>query len=302
MIFDFKKYTLEQYPKNKDFDISKLNEYHIFIRNNLTKYEQVKTKRCNKCQKELPVEEFYIKDKHKKRRSSYCRDCQLKEAGTIEIGKSRYAKKILNKGFRRCSVCKDIKPLASFSKSITGYNGYSNNCYECSNRLLKKYREKQKDELGDFYIRQYGLRKGITIFNEQVLLQLRNEIVEKNKPKYSLGDNSFLTMAEFALFIKDNYNIPITTTTKRLSEGANEQECTISQTEYRRLKSRSNKGKIKVTDTITGQTYIFFNANDKELLKMFGTDTVSKGIKSGLPIGGKRSKYPNPCIIERIIS
>ena len=28
------QYKIEQYPKNKDFDVSKLNEYQIFIRNN----------------------------------------------------------------------------------------------------------------------------------------------------------------------------------------------------------------------------------------------------------------------------
>lgn len=51
---------------------------------------------------------------------------------------------------------------------------------------------------------------------------------------------------------------------------------------------------------MTGEVFTFFNTKDAELLKMFGLDTVTKGIKSGKQIGGKRSKYPNPCIIERI--
>ena len=36
------QYTIEQYPKNKDFDVSKLNEYQIFIRDNQKIYSVLK--------------------------------------------------------------------------------------------------------------------------------------------------------------------------------------------------------------------------------------------------------------------
>lgn len=294
------QYTIEQYPKNKDFDFSKLNEYQIFIRNNKKIYKYKENKTCSKCFKELPINEFYVKDKETGRRCSYCRDCQMIEADIIEIGKVRYAKDILKKGFRRCSVCKETKPLTAYSKSITGYEGYSNNCYECSNRLHGEYLQKQKNEIGNFYVRQYGLRIGITEFTNEVIEQLRNEIIENRKPILFLDGNEFLTIADFARYIELNYNIPTTTTEKRISDGAKETDCIIPEKEYRSLKSGTNKGNIKVTDTVTGEVFTFFNTKDTKLLKMFGLVTITKGIKSGKPIGGKRSRYHNPCIIERI--
>lgn len=294
------KYTIEQYPKNKDFEVSKLSEYQIYVRNNQRKYKYGETKTCSKCHKKLPIKEFYIKDKETGRRCGYCRDCQMREADIIEIGKVRFAKDILKKGFRRCSVCKEIKPLTAYSKSVAGYEGYSSNCYECSNRLHSDFLQKQKNEIGDFYVRQYGLRNGINEFTKEVMERLRNEIIANRKPILFLNGNEFLTIADFARYIELNYNIPTTTTEKRISNGTKETDCIIPEKEYRSLKSGTNKGNIKVTDTITGEVFMFFNTKDAKLLKMFGLSSITKGIKSGLPIGGKRSRYRNPCIIERI--
>lgn len=294
------KYTIEQYPKNKDFEVSKLSEYQIYVRNNQRKYKYGETKTCSKCHKKLPIKEFYIKDKETGRRCGYCRDCQMREADIIEIGKVRFAKDILKKGFRRCSVCKEIKPLTAYSKSVAGYEGYSSNCYECSNRLHSDFLQKQKNEIGDFYVRQYGLRNGINEFTKEVMERLRNEIIANRKPILFLNGNEFLTIADFARYIELNYNIPTTTTKKRISNGTKETDCIIPEKEYRSLKSGTNKGNIKVTDTITGEVFMFFNTKDAKLLKMFGLSSITKGIKSGLPIGGKRSRYRNPCIIERI--
>ena len=294
------KYTIEQYPKNKDFDISKLNEYQIYIRNNQKKYKYGKTKTCSKCHKKLPIKEYYIKDKETGRRCSYCRDCQMREADIIEIGKVRYTKDILKKGFRRCSVCKETKPISEYTKSKSGFGGYSNNCYKCSNRLHSEFLQKQKNEIGDFYVKQYALSKYGLRISDNEIEKYREEIRENRKPKYFIDDESFTTIRDFARYIELNYNIPTTTTEKRISDGAKETDCIIPEKKYRSLKSGSNKGNIKVTDTVTGDVFTFFNTKDTELLKMFGLKTITKGIKSGKPIGGKRSKYHNPCIIERI--
>ncbi len=294
------KYSIEQYPKFKNFDKSQLSEYQFEIRNNQKKYKYSKTKTCTKCHKKLPIKEFYVRDKETGRRRGHCRDCQMREADILEIGKYRFADKILKKGFRRCSVCKEIKPLTEYSKSKSGYAGYSNNCYECSNRLHSEYLQQQKDEIGDFYVRQYGLRNGITEFTDEIIQQLRNEIIESRKPKYFLEGNEFLTGTDLADYILKKYDIPITTTLKRLTKGYCESDCIIKENEFRSIKSGTNKGKIKVTDTITGDVFYFFNTKDKELAKMFGLSTITEGIKTGLPVGGKRSRYCNPCLIERI--
>ena len=67
------------------------------------------------------------------------------------------------------------------------------------------------------------------------------------------------------------------------------------------MKSGTNKGKIKVTDIVTGKVFYFFNTKDRELSKMFGLSTINEGIKTKKPVGGKRSKYPHPCLIERVL-
>lgn len=294
------KNTIEQYPKNKDFEDSILSVYQIEVRDNQKIFKYKKTKVCNRCFHELPIKEFYVKDKNTKRRANLCRDCQMRDADVIEIGKIRFAKDILKKGFRRCSVCKEIKPLTAYSKTATSYGGYSNNCYECSNRLHGEYYRKQRNEIGDHYVRQYGLRLGISVFSDELIKQLRSEIIQKRKAKYFHDGNEFNTLCEFAKYIEKKYNIPTSTTVKRVYLGAKEHDCIIPEKEYRSLHSGTNKGRIKVTDTVSGGVFVFFNTSDTELLKMFGKSTINEGIKSGMPVGGRRSKYKNPCIIERI--
>jgi hypothetical protein len=293
------KHSIEQYPKFKDFDNSQLNEYQIEIRNNQKKYKYGKTKTCTKCHKKLPIKEFYIKDKYTGKRSGYCRDCQMREANVLEIGKLRFADKILKKGFRRCSVCKEIKPLTEYSKSKSGYGGYSNNCYECSNRLHSEFLQKQKEIIGGFYVKQYVLSKyGVRISDDEIE-NYRHEIRENRKPKYFIDDKSFITIRDFARYIERKYGNPITMTEKRIMKGKTEDECKLTESEMRSL--AYTKGKIKVTDTISGKTFDFKNTRDKRLLKMFSTSAITKAIKTGEPTRiTKLSKYKNPCTIERI--
>lgn len=296
------EYIIEQYPKFRDFNNSQLSEYQIEIRNKQKKYVYGNEKTCSKCFKKLPITEFYIANKVNGRRHNSCRDCKLRQAGVLEVGKQRFADKIFKKGFRRCSICKEIKHLSSYSKSKSGYGGYSNNCYACSHKLHSEFLQKQKEEIGDFYIRQYGLKRGIKVFDKEILERLRIEIIESRKPKYFLDGNEFLTGINLADYILKKYDIPITTTLKRLTDGCTESDCIIKERDFRRLKNKANKGNIKVTDTVTKEVYHFTNTKDEELLKMFGASTITEGIKTGRPVGRKSriSKYPNPCIIERI--
>ena len=106
---------------------------------------------------------------------------------------------------------------------------------------------------------------------------------------------------DFARYILETYSHPITMTEKRINMGYSEEECKLSEFEMRRLKSGTNKGNIKVTDTVTDKVWYFFNTKDAELMKMFSLWAVTKAIKSGKTTGGYRtSKYPNPCKIERL--
>ena len=293
------EYQITKYPKNKETDYSKLSEYQIILRNNQRFYKYKTKKTCKQCMHILPIEQYYIKDKETGRRSSICKDCRLKNDGVLEIGKLRFASNILDKGFRRCSVCKTIKPLNDFSKSKNNYGGHSNNCYECSKELLYDFQQKQKTKITDYYVKQYALFNYSKKIKKDEIEKYRNEIIEKRKPKYFIDNLEFVTIADFARYILSEYNNPITMTEKRISEGKTEIECTYSENKIRSL--AYTKGKIKVIDTITGKEFLFKNTQDEKLKKMFSGVTITNGIKTGKPTRiTKLSKYKNPCIISRI--
>ena len=101
-----KKYTLEQFPKNKDIESSKLSAAQLKLRANATQQSLLpeESRVCKACGKKLPITEFYVRDKVTGLRQIRCRDCILKSEGVIELGKLRFAKKLFDKGFKQC-VC-----------------------------------------------------------------------------------------------------------------------------------------------------------------------------------------------------
>ena len=223
----------------------------------------------------------------------------MKNADIIEIGKSRFAVDILKKGFRRCSVCKIIKPLSDYSKSKSSFGGYSNNCYKCSKKLHYDFMQIQQDNIGDFYVKQYALSRYGKKITENEIKKYRNEIIENRKPKYFIDNLEFVTLADFARYIELEYKNPTTMTEKRISEGKTEMECTYSENKMRSI--AYTLGKIKVIDTITGKEFLFNNTQDENLKKMFSVNTITKGIKTGKPTRvTKLSKYKSPCLIKRI--
>lgn len=303
-----KKYKIKQYSTIKpNIDLSLLSVEQIKLR--LAELEpeyKGETRRCKICAKEQPITEYYPEytDKENKiikRRSRTCRDCELRRAGVKEVGKQRFADKLLDKYFRRCSICKEIKPLTEFKKSKNSYGGYGNNCYPCQHRLHHEFLQKQHTEIGDFYVREWGYTHGIprgTVIDLETFAKLKAEIIESRKPKYFLDNKEFYSVIDFAKYVYKNYNVPITATLHRVYLGWKEIDCKITEKEAR-SKAKS-KGKIKVIDTITGEKFIFKNTQDERLLLMFSKATISSRIKKG----GKtkrQCKYKNPCTIERIL-
>lgn len=290
---DHKLYTIEQFPKNKD--IIDLSEEQKFIRLNQKKVDHKETKVCKKCTKELPIEEFYKTKKNSDKRRSSCKDCNLKQAGVIEIGKIRFSKKILQKGFRICTCCKNIKPILDFTKNKNRII-----CKDCRNTSFKNYIKKQSDEIAIHYIKQYGKRKyNLKNFNLKTINKLKLEILKKRKPKYFIDNKEFIILQDFLNYVKSVYGIPTATTKLRIKNGKTEEECKLSQIETR--SKAIIKGKIKVIDTITSEIFIFESTQDKNLKKMFSNNTITKYLKTGEKTNvTSSSKYKNPCIITRI--
>lgn len=296
-----KAYKHTQYPKFKDFHPDELSKEQNEIRSRRKQFVYGPTIKCRTCGKELPVTEYHFKDKATGRRSTQCRDCALKAQGVVEVGKTRFAMRLFEKHFRRCSVCKNIKPLTEFSNDKTRYGGYAHNCKECNAAGVAELQQKGKKEITDWYVREYGKRSGITEFDDATISRLRQEIIEKRQPKYFLDGKEFLTIVELAEYIKDQYGLPVTMTQKRISDGKTPEECKLSENEVR--SAAYTKGKIKVTDLVTGEVFEFKNTLDKGLRKMFSTATITNCLKTGKIAGArqiKTNKYPHPCKIERI--
>jgi hypothetical protein len=294
-------YTQEQWPKNKDLKPSmmSLDQKKLRIKSKKKKYTK-ETKICNQCFKEQDIIEFYLKDKKYKRRDCKCRDCRLKNRGVIEIGKQ---------GFRRCTVCKETKPLHShFPKHKSEYLGISNTCKDCNSTLHDSYAKNQRDTIGDFYVREYGKLQGITRFGPKTLQRLRNEIIanrqEKERIKYTLDGKGFTNVEEFARYVSKNYDVQHHAVVKRIEKGCTEAECIIPEKEFRSLKSGTNLGQIKATNCKTGEVLLFKNSKDKELRKMFSADTITRYLRSGEEIIylrlDKKNRYKSGYKLERI--
>lgn len=87
-------------------------------------------------------------------------------------------------------------------------------------------------------------------------------------------------------------------TEKRIMEGKTTEECRLTESKMRSI--AYTQGKVKVTDTVTGQTLEFNNTADEKLNKMFSKSAITKGIKTGEKTRVTAlSKYKNPCIIAR---
>lgn len=293
------RYTVEQFPKNKDIDPAKLSVDQVRVRRGARTYTYGKKIRCKKCGKEHSVVEYWLKDKKTGRRDSTCRDCRMKLAGVIEIGKSRFAMKLFGKGFRRCTACKTILPLTDFSRLRGAFGGINNTCKSCSFRLHKEFQDRQHAAISDWYVRNRAIERGITDPSAAQLEEIRLEVIEERAPKYFIDGKEFVSQAAFARYIHEQYGIEVSTTEKRLSQGKTLEECKISEREMR--SAAHTRGAIKVIDTINGKVFLFKNTNDPRLLKMFGTSTINGCIKSGKPTRiTYLSKYKNPCTIDRV--
>ncbi|WP_339889823.1 hypothetical protein [uncultured Flavobacterium sp.] len=297
-----KQYTINNFPKNINTNYSNLSLEQILIRKNVKENIYLEKYRCRTCSNELSIDEFYIKDKNTGRRATKCRDCQMKDNGILEIGKKRFSDNIFTKGFKKCSNCKEIKKINKFHKNKNLLGGFASICKLCSSDMHSVFQKTQTENIGDSYIKQYQKRKySDKNLTEELKNKIKKEILIKRSEKYFLDGKGFNSLKSFARYVSEIYNIKYHAVVKRIGKGNTEKECTIPEREYRMLKNKLNKGKIKVTDVITKEVLIYKNTQDQELLKMFSNTTISRCIKSGNQTRvTKKSKYRNPCLIERI--
>jgi hypothetical protein len=185
-------------------------------------YENRTHKECSGCGK-IDLVENFEKDK------SVCKNCINK------YWAQRRKKHIYKNEEKSCVRCHQIKNDIDFPKA-------DNMCKKCRYELHKKYIDEQRKNLGDFYVKQYGqFNYGIKEFDQKIIDKLRNEIIEKRKPRHCFDGKEFVSTEEFAKYIYEKYKIPITTTKKRIVEGRSEYECSLTRKEFMRYNLNKKK-------------------------------------------------------------
>ena len=132
------QYKITQHQTSIDIDFSTLSKEQIIIRAKEIEKEGEK-KRCKRCTKVKLLCKFRLRTELRGVKCIYytptCKDCNARVRGTKEIGKLSYAKTLFNKGFRRCTTCKETKPLSEYYKNKASHTKISNSCKDCSNKI-----------------------------------------------------------------------------------------------------------------------------------------------------------------------
>lgn len=89
---------------------------------------------------------------------------------------------------KRCSKCKELKPLSEFNKTKTNKDGLSYLCSPCNRQVTKSFRDKNRDA---YYANQKAKRETVPVFLSQLLYSARTRANKKGL-EYSL-DYPYIT-------------------------------------------------------------------------------------------------------------
>ena len=101
-------------------------------------------KECTKCLIERIKIEGFNKDKSKKDGfHSLCKICEKENKLKYTLKKKEEFVELKEK---KCNICNELKDVVNFSKHLYNKDGYVNNCLECSQNILNKARQENKDK------------------------------------------------------------------------------------------------------------------------------------------------------------
>jgi recombination endonuclease VII len=101
-------------------------------------------KTCRDCQQTKPASEFYPNNQKKDGLSTYCKPCfKARQAGYYKEGHPR---PVMPEGMKRCSTCKELKPIDQFSSNRTTKDGKSYTCKPCSVESVRAYHRRNPEK------------------------------------------------------------------------------------------------------------------------------------------------------------
>ncbi len=99
--------------------------------------EEVPTKVCKCCGKELPLTEYYKNSATKDGHDNKCKKCRNKQTAAWA---KRKKSKNMKENLKVCKHCNKKLPLSDFYRNRTTKDGYECYCKECKNELTKTYK------------------------------------------------------------------------------------------------------------------------------------------------------------------
>lgn len=121
-------------------------------------------KSCRDCARLLPLTDFPPARKHRDGRGSYCRPC-MRVRSRASYRKRRATEghvvrepTVTPDGTARCSLCREVKPLAAFTRSRAKASGWHAHCKPCHHAQTKESAERLHGSTRDLHLkRRYGL-------------------------------------------------------------------------------------------------------------------------------------------------
>ena len=95
-------------------------------------------KRCTKCKVIAPFDYFYRDKTNKKGMHGWCKEChKTYKNGKLNLKQENDLKEEIS--FKKCTKCKEIKPLNEFYKQSKSKDGYAYQCKDCRRIMKRKY-------------------------------------------------------------------------------------------------------------------------------------------------------------------
>lgn len=159
-----------------------------------------KTKICNTCNKSFPANSdyFFVNNRNKDKLGSRCKECRG-HPYTNKLTK-------VDKGYKICNKCNEIKPQTEFNKSKNMKDGLRNQCKECQSKAYKEYHRANSD-----YLLKYNKewkkknKKHIAEYNKEYKKE-NAEVIRKQMLEYRKNNEDKIKNYAIKNRIQNNIN------------------------------------------------------------------------------------------------
>lgn len=144
---------------------------------------------CSNCRNELPLEPKFF-HRHSSSYDGYGSKCKKCLGSDYEVFQPNKVVEVA-KGYKTCSICRNVFPYTSFSNMKDNKDGYNSRCRKCDRKVALEYmskpgvKEKKKSYAKEYRLKYYKTDKGIKVN----VLNCQRRRSRKQKAKIDYGMN-----------------------------------------------------------------------------------------------------------------